>query len=133
VERIGRDGQPVPYRFRYDPQDISRIALFREGHWLGDGQAKELRQANGTVQPLSLVERQLAQRLARDTGRTALDWLGFVQEVDTLTTLRQREKRQVQRASHQIVPVPQPLSGDSPHTDYTDLLAQFIRPSGGTL
>ncbi len=48
IERRGRDGSPVHYHFRYDPADISRISLFRDGIWVGDGHAKELQRADGT-------------------------------------------------------------------------------------
>lgn len=133
VERVGHDGQPIHYRFRYDPTDISQIALFREGHWLGDGQAKELRQANGRVQSLSLAERQLAQQLARGAGNAALDWLHFVHEVDTLTDLRQREKRQIQRTRPTASATVLPHLLSETGADYTDLLAQFTgqTPSSG--
>ncbi len=132
VERVGRDGQPIHYRFRYDPNDISQIALFREGRWLGDGQAKELRQANGTVQPLSLAMRQLAQHQARLSEGAALDWLHFVHEVDTLTDLRQREKRQAQRLPAPLVSAALPTPLNTQPADYTDLLAQFISQAAPT-
>ena len=53
IERIDREGKAVQYNFRYDPTDISRISLFRNGEWVGDGSARELQQADGTSRQIS--------------------------------------------------------------------------------
>jgi len=37
IERIDRTGHSIEYNFRYDPADISRISLYRNGEWIGDG------------------------------------------------------------------------------------------------
>jgi hypothetical protein len=90
---VEHDGQPVNYSFRYDPHDISRLAVFRDGAWLGDGYARELRLPDGTVRTLSLAERELAKTVARQAHTPVRDWLRFIDNLDTLSTQRQREKR----------------------------------------
>jgi hypothetical protein len=137
VERMGRDGRPIQYRLRYDPTDISRIALFREGQWIGDGEAKELRQPDGSVRSLSLAERQLGKQVARAAGVPPVNWLSFVQELDRLGEQRLREKRQAQgerQRSGAVTTsrlVAHEVSTDG--ADYTDLLAQFVnkKPTRG--
>ena len=61
IERIDRTGRAAQYQFRYDPADISRISLFRDGEWVGDGSARELQQADGTVRHISLAEWKMAR------------------------------------------------------------------------
>src|SRR3989441_3565178 len=63
IERVDREGKAVQYNFRYDPTDISRISLFRNGEWVGDGKARELQRADGTYRCISLAEWQMAKRL----------------------------------------------------------------------
>lgn len=92
AERIGRDGRPVFYHFRYDPQDISHLALFREGHWVCDVFAKDLRRPDGSYQSVSLAERKLAQTVARRHGDKGRDWLRYVNENERIYRQRRREK-----------------------------------------
>jgi hypothetical protein len=101
IERRGRDGRPVRYHFRYDPTDISRIALFRDGNWVGDGRARELQRADGTYRQVSLAEWQMAKRQvasnAREAeGKTPAE-LVLVTDLETLSKQRAREKRAAQR------------------------------------
>ena len=63
IERVDRTGRAVQYNFRYDPVDISRISLFRNGEWVGDGYARELQQADGSYRHISLAEWKIAKRL----------------------------------------------------------------------
>ena len=93
VPRIGVDGKPVRYAFHYEAADISRLAIFREGHWIGDAWAKELRLADGTYQPISLWKRAIAKDLARGEGRAAGDWLTYLDEIDDLRKQRVAEKK----------------------------------------
>lgn len=131
THRIGRDGQRIRYHFRYDPRDISQIALFHEGQWLGDGQAKELRQADGRVRTLSLAERRLAQQRVREMGNTLVNWLHFVNDIDNLTRQRQREKHQARRALQRAASPPLTTTPVEPEQDYTHLLAEFVNSSRG--
>jgi len=103
IARRGRDGSPVPYHFRYDPADISRIALFRDGIWVGDGHAKELQRADGTYRQVSLAEwtmakRQVASSTRNAEGKTPAE-LVLVTDLQTLSKQRAHEKRAVQRKS----------------------------------
>lgn len=124
-------GQPIHYGFSYEPDDISRLALFQEQQWLGDVAAKELRRADGSLRPISLWERKMAQALARDRGEAGQDWLEFVTELNELEQQRVAEKRKASRqAKAQPTPTPIELSwsvAPSPtEVDYTDLLLNFV-------
>jgi hypothetical protein len=101
IERIDRTGRAVEYQFRYDPADISRISLFRDGEWVGDGSARELQQADGTVRHLSLAEWKMARSEVGShagpvEGKTAGE-LALVSEVQALAKQRTAEKRAAQR------------------------------------
>jgi len=109
IERIDRQGQPVAYNFRYDPTDISRISLFRNGDWVGDGYARELQQADGSYRHLSLAEWKTAKRLAASNdplaqGNTAEE-LALVTDLSALGKRRAQEKKAVQRARVESLPV----------------------------
>lgn len=123
--RVEYDGQPVHYSFRYDPHDISRLAVFRDGAWLGDGYARELRLPDGTLRALSLAERELAKTQARQMHTPVRDWLRFIDDLDTLSAQRQREKRRA------LYPGPTARSTDTvshpAKTDEDALLDAFLK------
>lgn len=96
AERVDKDGKDVEYSFRYDPVDISSIALFRGEHWVGDISAKELQRADGTFKPTSLWEMKRAKELAKENQGTR-NWLAYVNDADALTKKRKAEKRQATR------------------------------------
>lgn len=133
--RVDMAGKQIRYRFRYNPQDISRIALFRDGHWLGDIEAKELRQTDGSVRPLSLWERDWHLKQAREADATHNHWLDFVHEMDTLSQQRYREQKRIQQ---QLPCPPRAANAQTTETaletnnlaqsyaDYTDLLTKFM-------
>jgi hypothetical protein len=102
IERIDRQGHPVAYHFRYDPTDISRISLFRNGDWVGDGYARELQQADGSYRHLSLTEWKTAKRLVASNEPSALgnraEELAFMTDLSALGKRRAQEKKAVQRA-----------------------------------
>lgn len=135
IPRVSTLGQRLRYGLRYDPADISRVALFQDGNWLGDLTAKELRQPDGSLTALSLWEREWSKQLARDAGQADTDWLRFVQEIDTLSQQRLWEKKHVRRLT--VSPSPQPpaqlnesvlavMESAPSHQDYTTLLARFM-------
>lgn len=135
IPRVDMSGQRLRYHFRYDPADISRVALFQDGVWMGDVAAKELRQPDGSLRSLSLWERELARRLAQDTGQPDADWLRFVHDIDTLSQQRLKEKKNAQR--HTTSPVATPAAQATEiainetditqtYQDYTALLAHFM-------
>ena len=77
--RTNSQGQSIQYTIRYDPSDISRLAIFQDGYWVTDVYAKELRLPDGTTQCLSVTERNMARQLARSMDHPARDWLQFTQ------------------------------------------------------
>ena len=97
AERIGMDKKPIQYSLRYDPADISKIALFREDHWLDDIGAKELLLPDGSLKPTSLWEIQTAKTLAKDANGDTGDWLAFVNKAEELEKRRMAEKRRRQK------------------------------------
>lgn len=133
LEQVGRDGKRVEYHFRFHPSDISHLALFQHGTWVGDIYAKELRQPDGSYPVLSLAERQLAHIIAKRQRVAPQDWLRFIHDIDTLTRTRLAEKR---RANRMVVPDTAPLPAQPAasvpdletvvHEDYTRLLAAFV-------
>jgi putative transposase len=133
--RIDHQGRKIMYRYRYDPTDLSQIAIFHEGQWVCEAYAKELRLPDGSCLPLSAWEREFSQTLARDAGQTTKQWLAYLQEWDALSQQRLREKQRLQR---QVKPQRQiPDASHVEHTlrqneyaepDYTDLLAAFMSP-----
>jgi hypothetical protein len=137
MERIGLDGRPTLYHFSYQPDDISQLALFHDGHWVGDVDAKELRLPDGSTMALSLWEQKIARAISRETGRSAHDWLAYVHEIGALSQKRLEEKKLQQRlqtrqsinkekeqpsAAEKLVP---DVVGNEQAPDYTDLLAGF--------
>jgi len=103
IERVDREGKAVQYHFRYDPTDISRICLFRNGEWVGDARARELQQADGTYRHISLAEWKMAKRLAgslenQTEGQTPAE-LALVSDLQTLSKQRTQERKAAQRNS----------------------------------
>ncbi len=101
IERVDREGKAVQYNFRYDPTDISRISLFRNGEWVGDGKARELQQADGTSHQISLAEWKTAKRLAgseenQTEGQTPAE-LALISDLQALSHQRTQEKKAAQR------------------------------------
>ena len=101
IERVDRTGRVVQYNFRYDPVDISRISLFRNGEWVGDASARELQRADGTFRHISLVEWKGAKRLAgsetnQTEGQTPAE-LALVSDLQMLSQQRTQEKKAAQR------------------------------------
>jgi putative transposase len=94
IQRVGQDGCSLPYNFSYEPDDISRLALFRDGHWVTDVLAKELRLADGSTLSVSLWERKIARILARRDGQSCRDWLSYLYNIDEMTQRRLTEKKQ---------------------------------------
>ena len=136
--RIGLNGRRIQYSFRYDPADISCLALFRDGTWVGDVYAKQLREPDGSVRSISLAERQLAQKMARNAGHSSQDWLHYMREIDERNQTRRRERQVAQRQSrpHSQTLAPSTAkdtekalansSATANYQEYTDLLAAFL-------
>jgi transposase InsO family protein len=124
AQRKGLDGQSVRYSFSYEPADISRLALFRDQHWLGDVYAKELRRADGSYRSISLWERRMARDLARNQGQVNQDWLRFVTGLNDLEQKRLAEKKQAVRRK-KVLPETGVTEQIDFEQDYTELLLSF--------
>ncbi len=121
IERVDRTGRAVQYNFRYDPVDISRISLFCNGEWVGDGYARELQQADGSFRHISLVEWKRAKRQAgseenQPEGQTPAE-LVLVSDLQTLSQQRTQEKKAAQH------------NGTRPRTQDVEESKQIIEPS----
>jgi putative transposase len=108
IERVDREGKAVQYHFRYDPTNISRISLFRNGEWVGDGYARELQQADGTYRQISLAEWKTAKRLVsseenQTEGQTPAE-LALVSDLQALTKQRTQEKKAALRSGTRPMP-----------------------------
>src|SRR2546421_387795 len=123
IERIDREGKAIEYNFRYDPTNISRISLFRNGEWVGDALARELQQADGTYRRLSLAEWKTAKRLVSSEenqaeGQTPAE-LALVSDLKALTKQRTQEKKAAQRGGTKptqlVEGTPKPAEEPSPN------------------
>ena len=101
-----RQGQRRSFQLRYDPVDVSRVAVFEAGQWLGDGFARELRLQDGSYEPTSLWELTLAKDLARQQSpRRAThphSWLVHLLEARELIAQRQEEQKLIRRRLQQL-------------------------------
>ncbi|HYU71617.1 MAG TPA: Mu transposase C-terminal domain-containing protein [Ktedonobacteraceae bacterium] len=108
IERVDREGKAVQYNFRYDPIDISRISLFRNGEWVGDGKARELQQADGTYRQISLAEWKMLKHLVKfqeisTEGKTPAE-LALVNDLQALSKQRTQEKMGMRRNGSKSMP-----------------------------
>lgn len=101
-----RQGRPRQVQLRYDPLDISRVAVFEAGRWMGDAVARELRLPDGQVEPVSLWELELAKGVARQqqaggAGQSQA-WLLTLFEARELVAQRQAEQKHIRRKVEQL-------------------------------
>lgn len=92
----------IPYAIRYNPADISCVALFRNGHYVDDVKAKELRLSNNEYRSVSLWERELSKDLARNDGQVSRDWLAYLNRLRDLQETRTLEKKAAQRVARKL-------------------------------
>lgn len=101
-----RQGRRRHFHLRYDPADVSRVAVFEEGLWLGDGYARELRLPDGRYEPVSLWELNLAKDLRRQRQDQPLprphSWLIHLLEARELIGQRQTEQKAIRRKVQQL-------------------------------
>lgn len=99
-------GQRRAFNLRFDPANISRVAVFESGRWLGDAFARELRLPDGRFATTSLWELRIAKSLARmQTGRSPRkthSWLIHLLEARELIAQRQSEKKTIRRKIQQL-------------------------------
>lgn len=129
IERVNKNGQSIKFSIRYDPSDISRIALFRDGVWVGDAFAKELRLADGTTQSLSMSERKIAQKLAKLENEPAANWLKFTNFWERTNQTRgeelKRRKRVTKKPSRNETAEVVDEAPSDYSSYYTELLKKF--------
>lgn len=101
-----RQGRRRRFHLRYDPIDVSRVAVFEDGIWLGDGYARELRLPDGRYEPVSLWELNLAKDLARQLNPQQAprphSWLIHLLEARELIAQRQSEQKLIRRKVQQL-------------------------------
>ena len=89
--------RPVKFGIRYDPSDISCLAIFRDGKFVCDVRAKELRLANNEYKKVSRWECEMAKDLARKDGKSARDWVAYLNGLRELFEKRKAEKKEALR------------------------------------
>jgi hypothetical protein len=101
-----RQGRRRSFSLRYDPADVSQVAVFENGLWLGDGYASELRLPDGRYEPASLWELELAKELERSQGQPrssrSHSWLIHLLETKALIEQRQEEQKLIRRKVQQL-------------------------------
>jgi len=101
-----RQGRRRHFHLRYDPDDVSRIAVFENGNWLGDGYARELRLPDGSYESASVWELDLAKELARRQSNQQTprphSWLIHLLEARELIAQRQAEQKLIRRKMQQL-------------------------------
>jgi hypothetical protein len=102
-------GKPVSYAIRYNPLDISSVAIFRDGRYIDDVKAKELRLSNNEYRSVSLWERELSKDLARGNGQTSRDWQAYLNRLRGLAETRTAEKKAAQRATRRLKSTSSPM------------------------
>lgn len=139
--RIDRQGKRIRYTLRFDPDDISRIALFRDGNWVCDVSARPLRLADGSYRQVSLAQRRMAQSALRQRGESGRDWLQYVNEHDDLFRQRLHERRQVAKGTPAVQSEPDVHAMQSHLSDVDDqqrddeltqLLGRFLNGTDAT-
>lgn len=92
-----RQGRQRQYHLRYDAADVSRVAVFENGIWLGDAYARELRLPDGSYEAVSLWELELAKDLVRQHSPSPQlrphSWLIHLLEARELIAQRQAEQK----------------------------------------
>lgn len=106
LRRPDRQGRKRHFHLRYDPADVSRVAVFENGLWLGDGYARELRLADGRYEAGSLWELQIAKTVARQQNQGRLprphSWLIHLLTARELIAQRQTEQKRIRRKVQQL-------------------------------
>lgn len=96
-----RQGRRRYFHLRYDTTDVSRVAVFESGLWLGDAFARELRLPDGRFEAVSLWELEFAKALQRQEAakRPARphEWLIYLLEARELIAQRQAEQKAIRR------------------------------------
>ena len=133
LARRDHTGKSMQYQFRYTPADISQIAVFRDGIWVGDASARELQQADGSVRQVSQAEWTQAKQRVRDhdqqaEGKTAGE-LVLMTDLKELHEHRSLEKKALRRGRPQSKDVTQRAKPETPlaPTEVDEETARVLR------
>ncbi len=91
LARRDHRGKSIQYQFRYTPADISQMAVFRDGIWVGDASARELQQADGSVRQVSQAAWTQAKQQVRDHDQQAIGKTAG--ELVLMTNLKELQER----------------------------------------
>lgn len=129
--KANQKGRPIQYAIRYNPSDISCVAIFRDGLYVDDVKAKELRLGNNEYRSVSLWERELSKDLAREDGQASRDWQAYLNGLRDLTETRTTEKKAALRAAKKLKSTSSPRSKSSKTADVqkeNDAVNQITTP-----
>lgn len=90
-------GEPIKYSFRYDPSNISWLAIYNEAEYVCDVEADELRLPDDSLRSTSLWEMEMAKDFAKDLYGDTRDWVSILNEKWKLMAQRKKEKTKIQR------------------------------------
>ncbi len=110
-------GKRVQYTIRYNPSDISSVALYRDNRYIDDIKAKELRLGNNEYRSVSLWERKLSKDLACSEGQASRDWVEYLNRIRGLNETRTAEKKAAQRIAKKLKTGALPKSKSSSKVD----------------
>lgn len=106
LRQLDGRGQKRSFRLRYWPSDISRVAVFENGQWLGDAFARELRLPDGKYEPTSLWELELMKEAGAPSGEVRRakprTWLADIMDTRDLIEQRRAEQKTIRRKFQQI-------------------------------
>jgi hypothetical protein len=135
LPQVGMDGNNIEYTLRYDTAHLTPIAAFREGEYMGDVNAKELRLPDGTYEGVSYWERELAQELARQHGDSPRNWFHYISRLDKLQKIRIQEKKAAHARQRRVLAQSSQPARDadlldkareSDTTEYDDVYGGFL-------
>jgi hypothetical protein len=98
--KVGKDEAALEYHFSYRREDISRLAIFLDGVYICDVEAKERRLPDGSLQPLSLIAHEMAKKLGPFEEKRGRDELVYANEMQALAEERRAEQKGAQRSRH---------------------------------
>jgi len=118
--------QKALYSLRFNPHDISCIAIFEGAHYVCDAYAFQLRLPDGSYLPVSLAEREMAKDIARAWGNTDVgrDWLHYFEHLQTTIKARQAEQRRAYQMNTPQTTAPVAPKPPTPQPDDKSWLAQ---------
>jgi hypothetical protein len=101
--KADQNGRPIQYAIRFNTSDISCVAIFRDGIYIDDVKAKELRLGNNEYRSVSLWERELSKDLALSEGQASRDWVEYLNGIRNMNETRTAEKKAAKRAAKRLL------------------------------